>query len=91
MDGSLYQAWQSTSATALREHCRWPMSSRKKQEFVVKRLRIMYGDAPPADPTAVVLVKLSLSRLKVLAERTFAEPGAPNQERPKTPGERRSA
>ena len=67
------------------------MSNRKKQEFVVNRLRIMYGDAPPADPTAVALVKLSLARLKTLAERDFAEPPSAEPERSKSPGERRSA
>ncbi len=54
------------------------------QQFVVQRLKVMYGDSPPADPVSVALVKLSMARLKALVFRQ-------QKERSETRSEKRSA
>ncbi len=41
--------------------------SKQGQQFVVSKLRVMYGEGPPADALGEVLVKLSMARLKELA------------------------
>lgn len=36
------------------------------ETFVVKRLKVMYGEQPPNDPRTLALVRLSLLRLRQL-------------------------
>ena len=39
-------------------------SSPPAERAVVGRLKVMYGEQPPNDPTTLALVRLSLSRLR---------------------------